>query len=139
MTKVEGQDAQILELTSANAGLKKDAADKIAADRVERLVRSGHITPADREEFLALAKADSKGFDVHEKLLNKRQPVVRYNETRGSGEEGGSGSASDEVIALARAEQDADQKLSSGDAMKRVFKKNPTLYERYKQESAVRV
>ena len=48
-------------------------------------------------------------------------------------------SASDEVIGLARVEQDKDPKLSSTDAMERVFKLNPDLYARYTTETAVKV
>lgn len=139
VTKVEGQDTQILELTATNAALKKDAADKIASDRVEKLVRSGHITPADRDEFLTLAKADPKGFEAHEKLFAKRSPSVKYDESRGSGDDGGSATASDQVIALARAAMEKDAKLSTSSAMKIVFKNDPALYERYKQETAVKV
>jgi hypothetical protein len=44
-------------------------------------------------------------------------------------------SASEEAIALSRTEQEIDMKMSSADALKLVFKKNPELYFAYVQES----
>lgn len=137
--RLDASDAQILELTTANAALKLAASDKDAEDRVTKLVASGHITPADKEETLALAKSNKAGFDVFEKIALKRAPVVRYGAQVGSGEEGGVASAADEAIALSRTAMEKDAKLTSAAAMRQVFANDPALYARYKKEATVRV
>jgi hypothetical protein len=137
--KVEASAATILELTAANAALKKDAHEKDATARVDKLVAAGKITPADRDETIALAIESPGAFALFEKQMAKRPAVVAYGQRTGSEADTGAKSASDEVIGLARVEQDKDKALSSTDAMARVFKANPELYARYTAEAAVKV
>lgn len=138
--KVTSQESTVVELTAKNLALETAAKETAATARVDALVKDGRVTPADRKELFDLAIAEPKAFDVIEKQLAKRPRVADYSERReGSSADGGMTAAADEVVALARTEQDADKALSSADAMVRVFKKNPALYERYKAETAVKV
>lgn len=137
--KVEASAATILELTAANAALKKDAHEKDATARVDKLVAAGKVTPADRDETITLAIESPAAFTLFEKQMAKRPAVVAYGQRTGSETDTGAQSASDEVIGLARVEQDKDKTLSSAAAMERVFRANPELYARYTTETAVKV
>jgi hypothetical protein len=135
-TKVAAQDATVLELTAKNAALELDVKTRTAAEKVETIIRAGKAAPVERDELLEFALASPALFD---KVLAKRPAFIKYDSRVGSTEDTGTLSASDEVIALSKVEQEKNTKLDSASAMGEVFKKNPALYERYKTEAAIKV
>lgn len=138
--KVSDQASTIQTLSAKNLALETEAKDKDARSRVEALVRDGRIAPADRDELVQLAIAEPSAFSAVEKQLAKRQKVANYQAGPvGSGADGNATSATQEVVALAKAEQDCEKTLSMADAMDRVFRKNPDLYARYAAETTVKV
>lgn len=134
--KVEAQAATVLDLTAKNAALELEAKTRQAREKVDGAIRLGKIAPVEREEQIEFALANPALFD---KTLAKRPTIIGYDKRTGSEAENVAGSASDEVIALSKVEQDKNTKLTTQDAMAAVFKKNPELYERYKAEAAVKV
>jgi hypothetical protein len=138
--KLQGE---VLTLTASHAALqaKNDSLElaaktATATAKVDTLIREGKLRPVERVDQIALALANPEMFD---KLAAHRAVDVQHNTRVGSESDNGSLSASDECLALAKAEQDKDAKLTTEKALTLVFKKNPELYDRYKAESAVRV
>jgi hypothetical protein len=137
--RVTAQDSTVRELTAKNLALETEAKERDAKHRVEKLITDGRVAPAEREELFTLAVQEPKAFDAVEKQLAKRRrspttaaaspaPVRRLGHDR----EPGSGRARE---GRAGRRQDA----LDGDAMERVFEKNPELYRRYVAETAVKV
>jgi hypothetical protein len=136
-TKIAEQDAKILDLSTKNLALEKERTEKTATDKVDALIRAGKATPAEKPALLELAIANLAIFD---KVAATRPVIAAISGAPiGSASDGAATSASSEAMALARTEQEQDTKLSSNDAIARVFHKNPALYERYKAETAVKV
>jgi hypothetical protein len=137
---VTEQATTIQTLSAKNLALETEGKEKDAKTRVETLVRDGRIAPAERDEMVTLAIEEPKAFDVLEKQLAKRARVADYKAGPvGSGADGSSTSASQEVVALAKAAIGEDKTLSMASATERVFQQNPELYRRYVAETAVKV
>src|SRR5207249_971250 len=102
--KVEAQETQLVELTTANTTLKQQAKERDARERVDKLVRAGKIAPVDRDDTIKLAIDSPAAFDLYEKQMAKRPAVVDYGARRGSGDDTGNATPSDEAMALAKVE-----------------------------------
>lgn len=129
-------NADIVELSAKNLALETEKVETAAKAKVDALIRAGKIDPKQREDWTKLALADRATFSK----LTDGLPVTRtYNSRTGSEEDADTRSAVDETMALARSEMEKDPKLTLAKATSLVFSKNPALYTRYTQESAVRV
>lgn len=134
--KVDAQAATVLDLTAKNATLELASRTSAATAKVDAAIRAGKIAPVERDEQIEFALANAVLFD---KTLAKRPVIAKLDVRTGSEGENVAGSAAEEAFALCKTEQDKDPKLSTTDAMSRVFKKNPELYTRYTSESAIKV
>ena len=138
-TKATKQEETILDLTTRNAALELAKKRSDVSARVDKLVSEGRLVPADRDETIELGIGEPKAFDALEKQLSKREPVVKFGERKGSGDEGGTERAMDRAVALARTEMEKNNQLDMSKALKIVFKNDPALYAAYTRESAVKV
>lgn len=135
-TNLARVETEKTELATQVATLIAEKKETAAKGLVDALIRAGKVPLKKRDQYVTLAINDRKTFT---ELTSDLPVIYQFNKETGTGEDGGDQSATQEVLALARDAMAGNAKLTHSDAIEQVLSKNQSLYQRYKQESAVRV
>lgn len=112
--------AQVAALSQENATLKAEKCKLGIEKRVDALIDSAHLAPAEREEMVALGVEHPAAFDVMEKRLSKSAPIVTPGKDKAKPATGAGSAVIDVEIVIddeTRAEL-ARQKVSEADFLK---------------------
>ena len=135
--QLKKKDEEIAGFATEMASLKTEMSDQKAAAQfssdtsfIEKLIDDGKMTPAEREDHLALAKDKPEIFSVMRPMLEKREPFAKFSGKTVTGDSANadfSGNAYAEASKRADEKMKADPKLNKATALKAVFSEDKAL------------